>query len=479
MDEEGQAPALTPHERRAAKVFDERHDAFARAVLRGEEANPDAAGAPSLRDPLAVFRVPALEGGTGRAAAQQRPQQGPTPAKACSACGMAVGGAGAGCDLCGSPLCRTCYLPRRGRACPRCSTTPDGGDPRSETQRRAGQVTRGSENPPKRRILHRGSTFAPDEEVTEDEAEGSQTTKRRLPEQESTAAAREDETKKRRQSHDEPSLLDFVQVRKIPSLPATHDGSAPTHSFLRPTPPSAAPAELLDMVEQPRREAPEDRWSEEDKEEIESLIRSRGPTRPRVVINQHQRDANGSRTQEEQQREILEELRERQKDLRTHPWVLAPWELPGRRGKVGMKNVRRQAMESLARTYSELPPETQPRSSGGATTTTERSPSTGLDDAEAENPDPDDEESHEEGRHGDDVEGQQPTAEPRHSWRTEATLPHEESAAEEASDPTNLDADRPPEQAQDPMEPARNEQNPERVPKSQEPQRREHGASVA
>ena len=140
------------------------------------------------------------------------------------------------------------------------------------------------------------------------------------------------------------------------------------------------------MLEQPRRTAPEDAWSEEDKEEIEALIRSRGPARPRVVINQHQRDVEGSKEQEEQQRAALEALRERQKDLKNHPWVLAPWELPGRRGKIGMKNVRGQAMAALTRTYDELEAEVQPERRAGTAPEQARSSPSELDDAEAENP---------------------------------------------------------------------------------------------
>ena len=53
------------------------------------------------------------------------------------------------------------------------------------------------------------------------------------------------------------------------------------------------------MIEQPRRPATEDQWNEEEKEEVETLIRRQGPVRPRIVINQHQRDEGGSREQEE------------------------------------------------------------------------------------------------------------------------------------------------------------------------------------
>ena len=159
---------------------------------------------------------------------------------------------------------------------------------------------------------------------------------------------------------------------------------------------AAAPPELVGMLEQPRREMGEDRWDDEEKEEIESLIRSRGPARPRVVINHHQRDENGSREQEDQQRRSLAELRERQRDLRNHPWVLAPWELPGRRGKIGMRNVRGQAMGALLRTYEELPPEIQRPTATGTQASEERRSSTGLDDEDAGSPEPDEDRHDEE-----------------------------------------------------------------------------------
>ena len=43
---------------------------------------------------------------------------GPTTMKTCGSCGIAT--SGGRCDLCGAPLCRSCYRPRRGRRCPRC-----------------------------------------------------------------------------------------------------------------------------------------------------------------------------------------------------------------------------------------------------------------------------------------------------------------------------------------------------------------------